>query len=289
MTLIIAPTRGKRIGHAGKKFSLVKELTDCARDFLHENREKLCRVALRFCDAARACPCAGRGLGLIARPFSEPSSTPASHVEHHHPRRLRQYRLHAEGKAGLQALRQVRQGRAHRHVQEVQENAPRLAAQSRQVLGQDGGRAGLVQAVEKSLRVEATLRRVVHRRQAQRQLQLPRPPSRRPAAQQGRHHLGRRARRGRHPHLPAVAPRSLPARQRAQEARREVGRPRHDLPADDPRGGHGHARLRAHRRPAQASSSPASARRRSRNAPTIAAPRSSSRPTAATAAARPSA
>ena len=42
--------------------------------------------------------------------------------------------------------------------------------------------------------------------------------------------------------------RGLPLRQRAQGARRQEGRPRHHLPADDPGGGRRDARLRAHRR-----------------------------------------
>ena len=83
------------------------------------------------------------------------------------------------------------------------------------------------------------------------QRQLPRPPSRRAAAQQGGDHLGGRAGRGRDAHLPAAASRGLPAGQRAEEARREGGRSRDDLPADDSRGGHGHAGLRADRRAAQ--------------------------------------
>ena len=49
-------------------------------------------------------------------------------------------------------------------------------------------------------------------------------------------------------HLPRAARARLPARQRAAQPRRAQGRPRHDLPADDPRGGGRDARLRAHRR-----------------------------------------
>jgi acetyl-CoA synthetase len=50
------------------------------------------------------------------------------------------------------------------------------------------------------------------------------------------HHLSRAARRG------------LPLRQCAEGAGRQEGRPRHHLPADDPRGGLRHAGLRPHRR-----------------------------------------
>ena len=49
-------------------------------------------------------------------------------------------------------------------------------------------------------------------------------------------------------HLPRAARRGLPLRQRAEGARRQEGRPRHHLPADDPRGRRRHAGLRAHRR-----------------------------------------
>ena len=45
-----------------------------------------------------------------------------------------------------------------------------------------------------------------------------------------------------------AARRGVQVRQRAEGARRQEGRPRHHLHADDPRGGLRHARLRAHRR-----------------------------------------
>ena len=97
--------------------------------------------------------------------------------------------------------------------------------------------------------VEPAVREVVRRRQAQRLLQLPRPPRR-----------GRRRRAASpttgdgeegeeldvtyaelHARGPAL-------RQRAEGARRREGRRRRDLPADDPRGAVGDARLRPHRR-----------------------------------------
>ncbi len=68
------------------------------------------------------------------------------------------------------------------------------------------------------------------------------------APQQGRAHLGRRARRPPHAHLLRPLPRGLGVRQRPQVARHQEGRPRRALPADDPRAGHRDARLRAHRR-----------------------------------------
>ena len=65
-----------------------------------------------------------------------------------------------------------------------------------------------------------------------------------PVAEQGRHHLGRRAGRQRHAHLSAAAPRSLQIRQRAQVAGHHAGRRRVDLHADGARAGHRHAGLR---------------------------------------------
>ena len=70
------------------------------------------------------------------------------------------------------------------------------------LLGRTGRVAGLVQALGQGARLERAARPVVRRRQAQRQRQLPRPPSRRAAPQQGRHHLGRRAGRQPRPDLP---------------------------------------------------------------------------------------
>ncbi len=84
---------------------------------------------------------------------------------------------------------------------------------------------------------------------AQRRLQLHRPPSatqRRP----GRDHLGRRRPDERpEDHLQGAArPRSCRFANVLQGARRQEGRPRHHLHADDPGGGLRDARLRAHRR-----------------------------------------
>ena len=69
----------------------------------------------------------------------------------------------------------------------------------RALLGEDGeGERLLVLPLEEGSRLEAALREVVRRRQAQRLLQLPRSPPRRRerlASKQGRDHLGGRARR----------------------------------------------------------------------------------------------
>ena len=78
--------------------------------------------------------------------------------------------------------------------------------------------------------------------------QLPRPPSEN-ARQPDRHHLAGRAGGGsQEDDLRGIAPRSLQVRQRAQIARRQKGRPRGDLPADDRRGRRRDARLHPHRR-----------------------------------------
>ena len=92
------------------------------------------------------------------------------------------------------------------------------------------------------------LDQMVRGRHAQRLGQLPRPApedARRP----GRHHLGRRRPHPRREdHLPAALRARVQDRQRAQGQRRQEGRPRHGLPADDPGGGLRHAGVRAHRR-----------------------------------------
>ena len=72
--------------------------------------------------------------------------------------------------------------------------------------------------------------------------------------QQGRDHLGRRARRPRqagrrtHPHLPPAASRSRAVSPTCSSATALKWRPHHHLHADGSRGRHRHARLRPHRR-----------------------------------------
>ena len=79
-----------------------------------------------------------------------------------------------------------------------------------------------------------------------RQLHRPAP---RDARRPDRDHLGgRRPERRREDHLPRAARAGLQARQRAEGARRQEGRPGHHLHADDPRGRLRHAGLRADRR-----------------------------------------
>jgi hypothetical protein len=82
--------RGKRIGHAEKKFSLVKELTNRDASFLHQKREKVVSGKLRFPAAARACPAPERSLMLVSRQILHLPSNFCFHVIHHHflrPRR----------------------------------------------------------------------------------------------------------------------------------------------------------------------------------------------------------
>ena len=99
--------------------------------------------------------------------------------------------------------------------------------------------------------VEPAVRQVVRRRQAQRLLQLRRPPRRGRQRRPRRLPLARRGGRGARRHLRRPAPRRPEARQRAEGPGRREGRRRRDLPADDPRGRGGDARLRAHRRDPQ--------------------------------------
>ena len=88
-------------------------------------------------------------------------------------------------------------------------------------------------------------------RQAQRVLQLPRPPRRGGQRRQGGLPLARRGGRGARRDLRRPPTRRPAAGERAQGARHQAGRRGRDLPADDPRGGRGDARLRARRRAPQ--------------------------------------
>ena len=109
----------------------------------------------------------------------------------------------------------------------------------------------LDQAVHARSRTRATRktmsRPLVLRRQTQRRGQLPGPASRDPR-RQDRDHLGRRrSGRVRAHQLPRAARARLPLRECAQGARRQKGRPRHDLSADDSGNRRRDAGLRAHR------------------------------------------
>ena len=83
------------------------------------------------------------------------------------------------------------------------------------LLGHAGARARLDRGVAHDPRVGPAVREVVRRRQAQRRVQLPRPPRRSRSRRPGRVPLGRRARRHARRHLPRAARRDVPRRQRA--------------------------------------------------------------------------
>src|SRR6266508_2536289 len=93
--------------------------------------------------------------------------------------------------------------------------------------------------------VEPAVGQVVPRREAERRLQLSGPPRRRRRRRQGGLLLGGRAGRGTGPHVPRGARGSVQARERAQVARGEEGRPGRHLPRHGPRAPHRHAGLRA--------------------------------------------
>ena len=104
-------------------------------------------------------------------------------------------------------------------------------------------------AVGVGARVDTTSREVVHRWPAQRGGQLHRPAPRAARGATRPPSSGKAS-----PATGASTPTGSWARKSAaranalKAARREAGRPRRDLPADDPRGGDRHARLRPHRR-----------------------------------------
>ncbi len=166
------------------------------------------------------------------------------------------YHLAAKGRPHVQTGCRVFQTSPRQVAGAVSQTLQRIDPVPAQILGAHGEGTPLVQAVEKTLRMEGAVRQMVRRRPDQSQLQLPRPPSRRAAPQQGGHHLGGRTRRVRQsgrdprPHLHRFAPRSLPVRQCAETQRRHARRPRHHLHADGARSGHRHAGLRPHRRDA---------------------------------------
>ena len=105
---------------------------------------------------------------------------------------------------------------------------------TRGVLGSLRARARMDPPVGRGRALEVASRRVVRRRQAERQRQLRRSPRPDRATQPRRHHLGRGA--GRPPHADLLGP--LPAgqrlRQRPEVARREEGRPRRPVSAAHP-------------------------------------------------------
>ncbi len=113
-------------------------------------------------------------------------------------------------------------------------------------------RARLVPALDaRARRREPAVLQVVHGRHAERLLQLPGSSRHRGQGQARGLPLARRGRRGARYHLRRAARGRGTLRERAEGPGRGQGRRGRDLPADDPRGGGGDARVRAHRRPAQ--------------------------------------
>ena len=97
---------------------------------------------------------------------------------------------------------------------------------TREILGEAGRGIALAEEVDQGARLEAAVCQVVRRRQTQRLRQLPRPPSRRPAPQQGGDHLGRRAGRHARAHLSATSPRGLRFANVLKRNGMQEGRPR---------------------------------------------------------------
>ena len=144
------------------------------------------------------------------------------------------------GEARLCRRRQV-QG----HVRALDQGPERLLGRAGQARRLD---QALHQGQERLLRAGQHLDQMVRGRRAERRLQLRRPASGQ-ARRPDRDHLGRRRPEGRQEdHLQGAARGSLQVRQRAEVARRQEGRPRHHLHADDPGSRLRDARLRAHRR-----------------------------------------
>ena len=132
---------------------------------------------------------------------------------------------------------------------------------------------------------EQRVDQMVRGRHAQRLRQLRRSPPEDPR-RPDRHHLGgRRPDPGREDHLPPAARARLQIRQRAESQRRQEGRPRHRLSADDPRGGLRDPGLRPHRRGALRGVRRLLARQHRGAHQRLPTPSSSSRPTRACAAA----
>ena len=91
-----------------------------------------------------------------------------------------------------------------------------IGRRSRQILVAHCQRTALVQEVGQSSGMELPVGEMVCRRPDQSLLQLPRSPRRNLAQEQSRDHLGERAGRSPHPHLPATASRSAEVRQRSE-------------------------------------------------------------------------
>ena len=144
------------------------------------------------------------------------------------------------------------------HPQDRQDQRGRLLStvsalprRSRRVLGRARQKARLDQAVHQSKRRLVRWRcphRLVRGWDAQRLLQLHRPPFVAARRSDCDPVGGRRSGRGSPHNLSRIARRGVPFCQRPEGARRQKGRPRNDLPADDPRDCGGGPGLRPDRR-----------------------------------------
>ncbi len=127
-----------------------------------------------------------------------------------------------------------------------------LAAEAKADPGTFWGRLARELHVDQALRPRdgrpAARRDVVRRRRDEPVRERAGPPRRGRARRPHGDPVGGRARGGGALVVPAAARGDVPVRGGADVARRAVRRPRRDLPADDPRGGGGHARVRADRR-----------------------------------------
>ena len=106
--------------------------------------------------------------------------------------------------------------RAHRFARRLRRALPREHRVARDVLEPRDGDARLPHAVDEAARVEAAARAVVRRRHAQRHRELPRSPPARPTREQDRDRLGgRAAATTAHAHVRRAAPRGRALRRRA--------------------------------------------------------------------------
>ena len=133
----------------------------------------------------------------------------------HGRRQVRRDRRAPAGESPLRPAAGICRGRSRAGPEDLR----RGRARPRGVLGEVCRRARMEHSLDPGARLAAAARQVVRRRQAQCERELPGPARPRRAPQQGRDHLGGRARRPTHHHLLGPGSRGLPVRQRAQVTR----------------------------------------------------------------------